>query len=140
RRRNVRRTARRRSGDRRNPRRRSTGRRSPGGNRKRWDRMMYATRARQARPELFDDRPTIGERLGLAHMDWVLSLSAIGLGPFCLLVLAQATVHDIPGSPNYYVERQAIYGIAGIVGMFVLSRIDYSRFRELRVGIYTFLC
>ena len=28
----------------------------------------------------------------------------------------------------------------GIVGMLLLTRIDYSRFRELRVGIYTFLC
>jgi len=101
---------------------------------------MYATRARQSRPELFDDRPTIGERLGLAQMDWVLTFSAIGLIAFSVLTLGQATTHDIPGSPNYYVERQAIYGFAGIVGMLVLSRIDYSRFRELRVGIYTFVC
>src|ERR1700744_870159 len=102
--------------------------------------MMYATRARQARPELFDERPTIGERLGLAHMDWVMAFAAVGLIGFSVLVLGQATTHDIPGSPNYYVERQAIYGFAGIIGMLVLSRIDYSRFRELRVGIYTFLC
>src|SRR6201746_1018148 len=102
--------------------------------------MMYATRARQSRPELFDDRASIGERLGLAHVDWVLTFSAIGLVAFSVLVLGQATLHDIPGSPNYYVERQAIYGVAGIIGMLVLSRIDYSRFRELRVGIYTFLC
>ena len=101
---------------------------------------MYATRARQARPELFDDRPTIGERLGLARMDWLLTFAAVGLIGFSVLTLGQATTHDVPGSPNYYVDRQAIYGVAGIVGMFVLSRIDYSRFRELRVGIYTFLC
>jgi cell division protein FtsW (lipid II flippase) len=102
--------------------------------------MMYATRARQARPELFDDRPTIAERLGLAHMDFALAFAAIGLVAFSVFTLGQATTHDIPGSPNYYVERQAIYGIAGIVGMLILGRIDYSRFRELRVGIYTFLC
>jgi len=102
--------------------------------------MMYATRARQGRPELFDDRPTIGERLGLAQMDWVLTFAAVGLVAFSVFTLGQATLQDIPGSPNYYVERQAIYGIAGIIGMLVLSRIDYSRFRELRVGIYTFLC
>ena len=46
----------------------------------------------------------------------------------------------MPGSPDYYIDRQAIYGSLGIVGMLVLARIDYSRFRELRVGIYTFLC
>jgi rod shape determining protein RodA len=102
--------------------------------------MMYATRARQARPELFDDRPTIGERLGLAQMDWVLAFAAVGLIAFSIFTLGQATTHDVPGSPNYYVERQAIYGIAGIFGMLILSRVDYSRFRELRVGIYTFVC
>lgn len=101
---------------------------------------MYATRARQARPELFDDRPTIGERLGLARMDWVLAFAAFGLIAFSVFTLGQATTHDVPGSPNYYVERQAIYGVVGIVGMFIVSRIDYSRFRELRVGIYTFVC
>jgi rod shape determining protein RodA len=102
--------------------------------------MMYATRARQARPELFEDRPSIGERLGLAQIDWVLTFAAIGIVGFSVLTLGQATTHDIPGSPNYYVERQAIYGVFGIIGMFILGRIDYSRFRELRVGIYTFLC
>src|ERR1700742_3671779 len=101
---------------------------------------MYATRARQARPELFDDSPSLGERLGLAQMDWVLTFAAVGLIGFSVLTLGQATTHDVPGSPNYYVERQALYGIAGIFGMLILSRIDYSRFRELRVGIYTFLC
>jgi len=68
------------------------------------------------------------------------SFSAIGLIIFSVFTLGQATTHDVPGSPNYYVERQAIYGIAGVVGMLILSRIDYSRFRELRVGIYTFVC
>src|SRR3954447_26871816 len=102
--------------------------------------MMYATRARQARPELFDERPTIGERLGLARMDWVLSFAAIGLIAFSVFTLGQATMGDIPDNPSYYVERQAIYGIGRIVGMLILARMDYSRFRELRVGIYTFLC
>jgi rod shape determining protein RodA len=102
--------------------------------------MMYATRARQARPELFDDRPSIGERLGLARMDWFLTFAAVGLIGFSVFTLGQATTHDVPGSPNYYVERQAIYAIVGVIGMFVLSRIDYSRFRELRVGIYAFVC
>jgi rod shape determining protein RodA len=102
--------------------------------------MMYATRARQARPELFDDRPTIAERLGLAHMDFALAFAAIALVAFSVFTLGQATKTDVPGSPNYYLERQAIYGIVGVVGMLVLGRIDYSRFRELRVGIYTFVC
>ena len=101
---------------------------------------MYATRTRNARPEPFAVDVGIAERLGLAHMDWTLTLSAVALMGFSLLTLGQATQNDVPGSPNYFLERQAIYAALGIVGMVLLTRIDYSRFRELRVGIYTFLC
>src|SRR4051794_249127 len=102
--------------------------------------MMYATRTRQARPEPFAAHVGIGERLGLARMDWPLALAAIGLVAFSVFALGQATQNDVPGSPHYYLDRQAIYGVLGLIGMFAVSRIDYSRFRELRVGIYTFLC
>jgi rod shape determining protein RodA len=102
--------------------------------------MMYATRTRQARPEPFAVHVGIGERLGLAHMDWPLSIAAIGLVAFSVFTLGQATQDDVPGSPHYFLDRQAIYALMGIAGMLLLTRIDYSRFRELRVGIYTFLC
>jgi len=102
--------------------------------------MMHATRAAHARPEPFTTRPGIAERLGLPYVDGVMALSAIALIGFSIFTLAQATLGDIPGDRYYYVERQAIYAGLGIVGMILLTRIDYSRFRELRVGIYTFLC
>jgi rod shape determining protein RodA len=101
---------------------------------------MYATRARQVRPEPFSVHPGIAERLGLPYMDGPLALSAIAIAILSVFTLAQATKHDVPGSPYYFVDRQAIYAGLGIVGMYLLTRIDYSRFRELRVGIYTFLC
>jgi rod shape determining protein RodA len=101
---------------------------------------MYATRTRQARPEAFAVRPSIAERLGLPYMDGTLALSAIALAVFSVFTLSQATTGDVPGSPNYFTDRQAIYAGLGIVGMYLLTRVDYSRFRELRVGIYTFLC
>ena len=101
---------------------------------------MYATRTRNARPEPFSVHVGIGERLGLAHMDWPLTIAAVSLIAFSVFVLGEATQNDVPGDPNYFLERQAIYALLGIVGMIALTRIDYSRFRELRVGIYTFLC
>jgi rod shape determining protein RodA len=100
----------------------------------------YATRTRNARPEPFAVRVGIAERLGLAHMDWPLTISAISLIAFSVFVLGEATQDDIPGDPHYFLERQAIYAVLGLVGMVLMTRIDYSRFRELRVGIYTFLC
>ena len=100
---------------------------------------MYATRARQTRPETFAVRPSVAERLGLSYMDGTLALSTIALAAFSVFALGQATQHDIPGDPGYFVDRQALYAGLGLVGMFLLARVDYSRFRELRVGIYTFL-
>jgi rod shape determining protein RodA len=102
--------------------------------------MMYATRTRNARPEPFTVHVGLAERLGFAHMDWPLAFAAVALVAFSVLALGQATTHDVPGSPNYYLERQGLYAVLGILGMLLLTRIDYSRFRELRVGIYTFLC
>jgi rod shape determining protein RodA len=101
---------------------------------------MYATRTRRARPEPFALRPGIAERLGLPYMDATLGLAALGLVAFSVFVLEEATQGDVPGSPGYFYDRQAIYAVVGLVGMYLLARIDYSRFRELRVGIYTFLC
>ena len=43
----------------------------------------------------------------------------------------------MPGNPYYYVVRQSIYAVVGIALMLGVARIDYSRFRELRVGIYS---
>ncbi len=101
---------------------------------------MYATRTRRARPEPFALRPGIAERLGLPYMDAGLGFAAFALVAFSVFTLGEATKHDVPGNPGYFVDRQAIYAVLGLAGMYLLARIDYSRFRELRVGIYTFLC
>ena len=101
---------------------------------------MYATRARRTRPEPFTVRPGIAERLGLPYMDAALGFSAVALALVSIYTLDHATAQDVPGSPGYYTDRQTLYAIIGVVGMYLLSRIDYSRFRELRVGIYTLLC
>ena len=102
--------------------------------------MMYATRTRRARPEPFAVRPGIAERLGLPYMDGALALGGAALAALSVFILAKATLHDVPGDPYYYADRQGIYAVLGLIGMYLLTRIDYSRFRELRVGIYTFLC
>lgn len=77
------------------------------------------------------------ERGGLLAMDPLLLLAALGLIGFSLFTLGAATGHDIPNSPYFYVLRQAIYAVIGIALMLGLARVDYSRFRELRVGLYT---
>jgi rod shape determining protein RodA len=100
---------------------------------------MYATATRRSRSVPFSTRPGIGERLGIPYMDPLLLLAAVALAGFSIFTLAEATLHDVPGSPYYYVERQSIYAGLGLLGLFLLTQIDYSRFRELRVGIYTLM-
>jgi rod shape determining protein RodA len=68
--------------------------------------------------------------------DPLLALATIGLAICSLVALQAATREDIPGQPHYYVERQAVYFVVGAILMGVLIRFDYSRLRELRLGLY----
>jgi rod shape determining protein RodA len=90
------------------------------------------------RPSSFGTpRPGLIERAGFATLDPILLLAGVGLIAYSIYTLGVATQHDVPGDPYYYVVRQSIYAVVGIALMFAVARIDYSRFRELRVGIYT---
>ncbi len=77
--------------------------------------------------------PGFGQRL---RLDPLLLLAVIGLGVCSVITVASATVDDIPGQPNYYLYRQLIYFGVGLLLMFAVSRIDYSRLRELKFGLY----
>jgi rod shape determining protein RodA len=82
-------------------------------------------------------RAAIGERFGLPYFDPVLLAAAVGLIAFSIFTLAVATNDDIPGQPLYFMLRQSVYAVIGIALMFAVARIDYSRFREIRVGLYS---
>ena len=75
-------------------------------------------------------------RASFLRIDPLLFIAAVGLIACSVYVVGNATQDDIAGNPNYYLVRQAAYGAVGIVFMIVLARIDYSRFREWRWGIY----
>ena len=79
----------------------------------------------------------VGSRLNLPYFDGVMLAAAIGLIAFSVFTLFESTGEDIPGDPLYFVLRQTVYALIGIVLMFAVARVDYSRFRELRVGIYS---
>ena len=83
------------------------------------------------------ERPSPFERIGLLSLDPILVLGAVGLVLCSLYTLKVTTSHDVPGDPLYYVLRQAIYAAIGVALMLALARVDYSRLRELRVGLYT---
>jgi rod shape determining protein RodA len=90
-------------------------------------------------PRPFDERRAEGaaQRTGLLRLDPLLLLATVGLIAFSIFTLKEVTGGDIPHDPYYYVFRQAIYAVIGIALMLAIARVDYSRFRELRVGLYT---
>jgi rod shape determining protein RodA len=93
---------------------------------------------RRPHPAPFErSRETLIERSGFARLDPLLLVAGIALIAFSIYTLGVATSEDVPGNPYYYVIRQSIYAVVGIALMFAVARVDYSRFRELRVGIYT---
>jgi rod shape determining protein RodA len=95
--------------------------------------------ATAATPRPFDDERQAGllSRSGFLRMDPLTAFAAVGLIALSIAVLALTTKGEVPGNPYYYVIRQSIYAVVGIALMLALARIDYTRFRELRVGIYS---
>jgi len=84
-----------------------------------------------------ESRPAIRVPLGLRlPFDPLLLLATIGLIVASLVTLHASTRNDFPGDPNYYVTRQGVFFAIGVIVAIVLSRIDYSRLRELKYGVY----
>jgi rod shape determining protein RodA len=84
-------------------------------------------------------RTRIGERLGIAYFDGWLLAAAFGLIGFSIFTLAVATPDAVQGQPLYFAIRQSVYAAVGITLMLAVARIDYSRFREIRVGVYSLM-
>ncbi len=90
----------------------------------------------QAAPFGTATRPSSEARAGLWGIDPLLALAAVGLISASAFTIGTATLTDVEGSPYYYVVRQSIYGAVGVLLMLLVSRFDYSRLRELKIGIY----
>ncbi len=73
------------------------------------------------------------------RIDPLLTLAAVGLLVCSVYALNGATGDDVPGHPNYYVYRQIAFGGVGLVLMYGVSRLDYSRLRELKYPLYGFM-
>jgi len=90
-------------------------------------------------------RPTSNPPSPLVPREWrlrldpLLLLAALALVACSCVAIKGATADDVPGDPLYYVERQIAYGVIGVALMYVISRLDYSRLRELKYVIYGLL-
>ena len=83
--------------------------------------------------------PPLVPREWRLRLDPLLLLATLGLVACSLVALKGATADDVASDPLYYVKRQSIYAVVGLVLMYGVSRLDYSRLRELRYPIYAVL-
>jgi len=72
----------------------------------------------------------------LERLDLPLLAAAVGLMAVSVYTLTMATQDDVPGSPLYYVIRQAIYGVLGVAIMVAATRLDLSRLRQHSRALY----
>ena len=84
-------------------------------------------------------RTRVVERLGVAYFDGWLLAAAGGLVAFSVFTLAIATPDAVQGQPLYFAIRQTLYALVGIALMLAVAKVDYTRFREIRVGIYSLM-
>ena len=75
----------------------------------------------------------------ILRIDPLMLLATIGLIAASIYTMGTATQDDINGDPNYYTYRQAAYAGVGLVVMVLMTRFDYSRLREWKLGIYGFM-
>lgn len=68
--------------------------------------------------------------------DFLLLGTVVAIAILGLAVLASATKGVIPGRPHYFIDQQAAYLLLGIIGMIILSRFDYTRFRRYGTTAY----
>ncbi len=73
------------------------------------------------------------------RLDPLLVCATLGLVACSLVAIKGSTADDVAGQPYYYVERQALYAVVGLVLMYGISRFDYTRMRELKYVTYGLL-
>jgi len=79
---------------------------------------------------------TVEEQLARGPLDLpflMLVLLLLGIGLIMMFSASYATAYYTEGDPLTYISRQALFGAVGVVGMFVVSKINYQTFRWMSV-------
>jgi len=94
-------------------------------------------------PKVTERRQTdeVAKRLSglpIRHIDWTLLAITFFLIGFGFLILYSATRGDNPGNPTYYVFRQGVSMVIGLILMALLLSFDYRRLKVATPFIYSF--
>jgi rod shape determining protein RodA len=93
-----------------------------------------ATRRVSARP-----RARARDTSFLRNLDLVLLVAVAALVGYGLWAIDGITRRDIPGDPNYYVSRQAVYALLGVAGMAVMTLLEPGFWRRHAKTMYVVL-
>jgi rod shape determining protein RodA len=76
--------------------------------------------------------PSVGliDVSALRRLDWLLLTAAAALVAYGLWAIGGITRFDVPGNPDYYVNRQAIAAALGVVGMVVAILVPPSFYQR----------
>ena len=73
------------------------------------------------------------------HVDPILILATLLIGAFGCLMVYTATRDELQAaglSPEYYLKKQAVFMVIGVVVMLAVMAIDYRRYRDWAPAIY----
>src|SRR5579872_419721 len=73
------------------------------------------------------------------HLDPILIVATVLIAAFgCLMVytVTRDPLQAAGSDPHYYLKKQAIFLVLGVVVMFAVTAIDYRRFRDWAPAIY----
>ena len=63
------------------------------------------------------------------RLDWILISSVAALVGYGLWAIAGITQHDVAGNQSYYLTRQSVYVVIGVLGLLVATLIDPDLYR-----------
>jgi rod shape determining protein RodA len=72
----------------------------------------------------------------LRHFDWLLVGATLGITALGLVMIYSTTHRRVAGDPFYFVKRQGLFALIGVVAMVVVISIDYRRLRDYAIVFY----
>ena len=66
-------------------------------------------------------------RSAVMGLDWLLLLAVAAISAFSIFVVGKTTKNDIPNQPNFYMNRQILFTVVGVVLMVVATRLNLDR-------------
>src|ERR671910_1312752 len=89
-------------------------------------------------------RPHLTAEIGafLRHLDYLLLIVVGGVVAYGLWVLADVTRHDVPGEADFYLVRQSVFGVFGVIALAAAAAVNpdvYRRLGRVLYGIALFL-